>query len=194
MALAEPAAAHTSPRPRVQRILRGERAEFDRVVAELSAGDSDRAVSWQRFLERFFEAILERALEAGEVNLPAAHPFWGAFTREQGRQILRALAAIGYRFDGLGGWLDDRVPTKRDLSIAVGYAGLDPVRIRSWPTTAEMATLLSQVQIAGDEYLARVAPQLSETELEPELRGRAGGVEDLVADWGRVRALLLAES
>ena len=68
------------------------------------------------------------------LEFPADHPFWGAFTLRQDREIAQALASLGHRFDGLGGLVDDRVPSQRDLSLALGYAGLDPMRIRHWPT------------------------------------------------------------
>jgi hypothetical protein len=189
-------AVSTSPSvlPRVTRILRGESSTFEQVVADLAADDPGSVEHWRRQLERFFEAILERALAAGALDPPAAHPFWGSFTSEQRREILTGLGSLGYRFDGLGGWLDDRVPTKRDLSVAVGYAGLEPVRVRHWPTPDEMTGLLSQVQIAGDEYLNRVAPGLTAGELAPELKSHAEAMEALLADWERVRRLLLAET
>jgi hypothetical protein len=167
---------------------------LDAVVAELAGHDLDQAAQWQRLLEEFFEAILERALDVSMVDLPPAHPFWGAFTSEQGRQILRALASLGYRFDGLGGWLDGRVPSKRELSLAVGYAGLEPVRIRNWPTPTEIPSLFGEATIAAHEYLALVAPSLTVGELASELATHAGNLAELWSEWERVRPLLLAES
>ena len=34
------------------------------------------------------------------------------------------------------------IPSQRDLSLALGYAGLDPMRIRHWPTRSETAALV----------------------------------------------------
>ena len=64
-------------------------------------------------------------------------------TRER-REIVGALSALGYRFDGLGGFADGRVPAARDLALAVGYAGLDRMRIRTWPRESESRALYEQ--------------------------------------------------
>ena len=194
-------AAHgvdAEPRPRgrrrITRILAGDAAAFDDVVAELGGDSPATAAHRRRQLEQLFEAILEGALSAGVLDPPLDHPFWGAFTKEQGRLILHALASLGFHFDGLGGWQDDRVPTKRDLSLALGYAGLDPVRIRNWPAPEQMAGLVRDVQIAGDEHLARIDPDMTAEKLEPELRTHGVAIVELMADWDRVRAALLVET
>ncbi len=75
--------------------------------------------------------------------------------------------------------------------MAMGYAGLDPMRIRQWPTEAEMAALYSDVAVAADEHLAGTAGDLSLSELVALLGRRADGLADLWNDWGRVRPLLL---
>jgi len=82
------------------------------------------------------------------------------FTRSQARDISAALASLGYRHDGFGGWADDRIPSQRDLSLAVGYAGLDPMRIRVWPSEREMTDVLRNVTVAADEYVWEAADGL----------------------------------
>ncbi|MGZ6339660.1 MAG: hypothetical protein ACXWNG_04775, partial [Candidatus Limnocylindrales bacterium] len=146
---------------------------------------------WQLLLTDLVDGIVARAIEAGWLDHPSDHPFWGMFTREQDREIGRALASLGYRFDGMGGFADGRVPSQRDLSLAIGYAALDPMRIRRWPTEAEMPDLLREVSVAADEYLAAEAGGLTLGELVALLGGRADGLADLWNSWGRVRPLLL---
>jgi hypothetical protein len=102
-----------------------------------------------------------------------------------------ALSSLGYRFDGLGGWTDDRTPGQRDLSLAVGYAGLDPMRIRHWPSEAETLELMRDVSVAADEFLAETAGGLTLGELVDALGRRADDLTDLWNEWGRVRPLLL---
>jgi hypothetical protein len=102
------------------------------------------------------------------------------------------LAGLGYRFDGLGGFDGGRVPSARDLSLAVGYAGLDPRRIRQWPTEAESRELYRGVSVAADEYLASLAPELSLGELVALLGRRSEALADLWNQWGHVRPLLMA--
>jgi hypothetical protein len=128
------------------------------------------------------------------VDPPRHFPFWGAFTVEQGRDIMKALGSLGFRADGRGAWLDERVPTRRDLSLAVGYAGVDPVRVRTWPTPEELAALGGHVVVAGADYLDIVAPGLSRAEVSAVAESADGGhgLDDLWQEWDRVRSLLLA--
>ena len=140
---------------------------------------------WQLTLSNLVDAIVAVSIEAGALEFPADHPFWGTFTLVQDREIAQALASLGHRFDGLGGFADDRVPSQRDLSLALGYAGLDPMRMRSWPTETEMAELYRDVSVAADEHLAATAGDLSLSELVAMLGRRADGLADLWNEWGR---------
>ena len=66
--------------------------------------------------------------------LGAVHP--EPVPRHRRRAVPRsAIASTAW-----AGFADERVPSQRDLSLAVGYAGLDPMRIRRWPTEAECTT------------------------------------------------------
>jgi hypothetical protein len=182
------------PQTALQRILRGDRPVLERVALDLAGPDPALAARWRRLLEELVEAILLAALEAGVVYPAPAHPFWGRFTPSQGRQILDALAQMGFRFDGLGGWVDGRAPVKRDLVVAIGYVGADPVRIRAWPGPAEMADLVRDATIDGDEYLHAVAPTLALADLAVALGPRALPLAELWLNLERVRPLLLAAS
>ena len=135
------------------RILRGDNEVFARIVAQLGGDDAAERRRWQLSLGGLVEALVARAIEATAFEFPTEHPFWGPFTRTQCRDIAAALSSLGYRHDGFGGWADDHVPGQRDLSLAVGYAGLDPMRIRHWPAESEMHELLREVKVAADEYI-----------------------------------------
>jgi hypothetical protein len=133
-----------------------------------------------------------RAIESAYLHFPVEHSFWGMNALPENRDVAAALSSLGYRFDGLGGWADDRIPGQRDLSLAVGYAGLDPMRTRRWPGEREMHDLFRDVTVAADEYLASAAGGLMLGELISMLGRRADGLADLWNDWGRVRPLLLS--
>jgi hypothetical protein len=178
----------------ILRLLRGERAAMMSVVGTLAGDDAGERRRWQIAMSDLVDAILATAIEANALEFPEDHPFWGAFTQEQDRDISGALAALGYRFDGLGGWTDGRIPTQRDLSLALGYAGLDPMRIRPWPSEPEMAELLRDVRVAADRFLASAAGDLSLGELVTLLGRRADDLADVWNGWGRIRPLLLAET
>jgi hypothetical protein len=178
------------PRPAIERILAGQHAVLDEVVARLAADDQERD-RWTERLTTLLETILIHAVDAAAVEVPPDHPFWGLFTPDQSRDIVAALAALGHHFDGLGGWLDNRWPDQRDLSLAVAHAGLDPMRIRQWPTNAESAELLRDAVILGADYLATVAPDLSVEDLTGVLGRDAQPLGDIWAEWERVRPALV---
>jgi hypothetical protein len=178
--------------PRILRILRGDSDALHRTAAELAGADLEARARWQLALSGLSDAIVAVAMDAGAVDLPDDDPFWAPFDRMQRREILRALASLGYRYDGLGRFADERVPGQRDLSLAVGYAGLDPMRIRRWPNEREMTQLLRGASVAADEYLAEAAGGLTLGELVGLLGRRADGLTDVWNEWGRVRPRLLA--
>ena len=188
------AATTAGPVPRILRLLRGERAALIAVVDAMAGPDPGQRRHWQLLVTDLTDAIIARAIEESMLDFPDDHPFWGSFTRPQCRDIAAALASLGYRFDGLGGFADGRVPTQRDLSLALGYAGLDPMRIRVWPTEGEAAELFSDVRVAADEYLAGAGGDLTLSEMVDLLGRRADALADLWNNWGRARpALLIVE-
>ena len=180
--------------PRIVRMLRGDRSAMQDLVAALGGDSSDDRRRWQVALSDLVDAILADSIAASALEFPLEHSFWGPFTRAQSRDITAALASLGYRFDGVGGWVDDHVPSQRDLSLALGYAGVDPMRMRHWPSEAEMATLFSEVQVAAAEHLAESAGDLTLGELVTMLGRRADGLTEVWNAWGRLRPLMLEET
>ncbi|MHB8400324.1 MAG: hypothetical protein ACYDCI_15530, partial [Candidatus Limnocylindrales bacterium] len=183
--------AATSGDPAILRLLGGDGATLDRVAAALAQGDPDEEGRWRIGLLGLVDAIGGRAVEACAFIFPDDHPFWGYFTSAQARDVALALSSLGFRSDGAGGFADERVPGQRELSLALGYAGLDPMRIRRWPTEAELPHLYREVGVAADEYIAGAAPALTLGELLTLLGRRADGLTDLWNAWGRIRPLLL---
>jgi hypothetical protein len=175
----------------IQRILRGERDAMERAVARLAGDDPEAHRHWQAQLGALMEALIARSIEASSFDFPIEHPFWGAFSQSQNRDIAAGLSSLGFRFDGFGNWVDERQPSQRDLSLAVGYAGLDPMRIRRWPNESETRELLQEVRVAADEYIAGAAGGLTLGELVTLLGRRADGLAELWNEWGSVRPILL---
>jgi hypothetical protein len=177
--------------PMIFRLVRGDRAALIALIEHLGGQDTAARRRWQQSLSGLVDAIIAVSIEAGALHFPAGHHFWGAYTEIQDREISQALSSLGHRFDGLGGFVDDRVPSQRDLSLALGYAGIDPMRTRQWPTETEMAALYHDVTVAADEHLAATAGELSLAELVALLGRRADPLAELWNEWGRVRSLLL---
>ncbi|MGH2513386.1 MAG: hypothetical protein ACRDGQ_11930, partial [Candidatus Limnocylindrales bacterium] len=177
--------------PRILRMLRGDGDAVRLVVQDVADDDPAEQRRWQLLLSNLVDACVARAIEASSLEFPAEHPFWGPFSQAQNRDIATALGSLGYRFDGLGGMADGRIPSQRDLSLALGYAGLDPMRLRTWPNEAMMPRLFEDVRVAADEFVAAAAPDLSLGEMVALLGGRAEPLADLWNNWGRVRAPLL---
>lgn len=174
-------------------LLRGDSAVMERTVARLTSDPAEQR-RWQASLSELVDAVVAVSIGQSTLDFPPDHAFWGPFTREQDRDIVVALSSLGFRFDGLGGWADDRAPSQRDLSMALGYAGLDPMRVRHWPTEAEMRDLFAEVTVAADQHLAGAAGDLTLGELVAMLGRRADGLAMLWNDWGRVRLLLLEDA
>ena len=65
------------------------------------------------------------------------------------------------------------------------------MRIRHWPTEAEMRELLRDVRVAADEYVAGAAGGMSLGELVTLLGLRADPLAELWNEWGTVRPILL---
>lgn len=180
--------------PRIFRLLRGDRSAMDEMTTALAGDDRAERQRWQTAVSDLVDAILADALTASALDFPHEHPFWGPFNRVQGRDITAALSSLGYRFDGRGGWVDGRIPSQRDLSLALGYAGIDPMRMRQWPTETDMAELFSEVQVSAAEHLAGNAGDLTLGELVTMLGRRADGLAEVWNDWGHIRPLLLEGS
>lgn len=189
--LAAPMASRAGRDAPVLRILRGDREAMLDAVARLAGDDPEARRRWQGLLARLAEALIARSVEASAFEFPLDHPFWGPFDQTQSRDIAAGLSSLGFRFDGFGGWVDDRIPSQRDLSLAVGYAGLDPMRIRHWPNEAETRELLREVRVAADEYVAGAAGGMSLGEMLTLLGRRADALAELWNEWGTVRPILV---
>ncbi|TMC65934.1 MAG: hypothetical protein E6J17_01330 [Chloroflexi bacterium] len=188
----ESAVATSENEAAILRLLHGDRAMLDALVTRLGGADPAERRRWQLALAGLVDAIVATSIESSILTFPTDHPFWGEFSQSQSRDVAAALASLGFRFDGLGGWADDRIPSQRDLSLAAGYAGIDPMRIRRWPGEAETAELYRDVSVAADEYLRGAASGLTLGELVSALGRRADALTDVWNDWDRLRPLLLA--
>lgn len=173
-------------------LLRRDTWTLSRLVDMLAAPNSSSRSHWQILLSDFVDAVAAEAIEDGWFVFPPGNPFWDLFSKRQAREVARGLAALGFRYDGLGEFANGHIPTQRDLALAVGHAGLLPVRIRFWPKPAEITDLFKGVRVASDSFIAARAPALTLGELIELLGRRAETLSGLWNEWPRIRPLLFS--
>jgi hypothetical protein len=179
--------------PSLRLVLDGDHRAMLGLLDALAGPDAEARRAWEDALVALVEAVRERAIDLGMVDLPMGNPFWDTFTIDQCREIVVALASAGRRFDGRDGWADGLAPTYHDLSRALADCGIDPRRVRAWPNSAEIADLFRGARVAAGEAVARNAPTLEAEELRRFLAGRDAGLEPLWRAWDAVRRAVGAD-
>jgi len=191
-ALAGPVPEVTFPSALLE-ILRGDRSVLVAVADTAARHERRTAGEWEGRLDALVGALTARALDLGVLDFPLGHRFWDDFTIEECRRIAATLAAAGHRFDGGSRWSGGRAPTHAELSAAVLACGIQPTRVRAWPTRTEIGDLYRGTRIAWSDLLA-VAPSLDPDGLRVLLGDRAAGLETAWLAWDDVRSHLLTEA
>lgn len=182
-ATAEAGATH---HPILPGLLAGDHRAMQRLIEAIGGPDEESRRAWDTLLTRFVDAVRQRSVDLGLLDLPMGNPFWDTFTVDQCREIVVALASTGRRFDGRSEWLDGNVPAYRDLSRALAEIGIDPRRVRAWPNSLEIAELFHGAGIAAYEAVATWAPALDAASLRQFLEERDRGLEELWPLWDAV--------
>jgi hypothetical protein len=182
-----------SPHPQtIVRLVRREPQAMGALVDKLAGSDPTERARWQLNLSNFVDAVVAAAIDEACFEFGHGSAFWDQFTAAESREIAGGLAALGFRYDGMGGFVDGRVPSNRDLALAVGQAGLVPVKIRHWPSAQEAPNLLQAVSVSADTFIAARAPALTLGECVRMLGRRAEYLADLWNDWPSCRPLLFS--
>ncbi len=179
--------------PVILRVLAGDTAAREQLVATLAGDDASATAAWHVRIAKLVDAITARAIEDGYLDVAEDHAFWRLFSAGEQRDIVLALSALGFRYDGMRGFVDSRAPSARDLSLAVGYAGLDRMRVRVWPGELALAALFDEAVVRADLWLAYQADDLSLARIEAALGPRAAALGDIWDAWGRVRPAMLED-
>jgi hypothetical protein len=180
--------------PTIVRLLQGDGATMSRLVDWLAGPDAEQRRRWQLCLSNFVDAVAATAIDSGCFIFAPGNPFWDQLTVEEAREVARGLAALGFRYDGMGEFADGRIPGQRELSMALGQAGLLTVRVRHWPRPDEVARLYRSVRVDPITLVVEKAPSITMGELVLMLGRRAEAVADLWNEWPRARPLLLLPS
>jgi len=189
--------AATPPQPgggsALERMLRGEHRAMLEVVNRIAGEDGQRRRDWELLLGGLVEGMENVAVEESIIDFPMGNAFWDTFTIEQCRHVVISLSSMGYRYDGRSGWVDGRVPAYRDLAQALADVGIDPIRIRAWPTQLEIAALFAGARPAPEELLAAAGPEYDAESVRVLLGERGPELHNLWLAWDALRPALLAE-
>ncbi|MEO5704594.1 MAG: hypothetical protein ABIZ52_04900 [Candidatus Limnocylindrales bacterium] len=185
---------HPTHGSQLERMLRGEHRAMVEVVDAIAGEDSRQRRTWEVLLGRLVESMADVAVRESVIDLPMGTAFWDAFTVEQCRRIVAALASMDYRYDGHDGWVDGRTPAYRDLTRALADVGVEPRRLRAWPNQSEIANLLVGARPAPDELLAAAGPDYTAENMQTLLGEHAAGLADLWVTWEAVRPALFDET
>jgi hypothetical protein len=177
----------------LERMLRGEHRAMVEVLDQVAGPESRQRRDWELLLGGLVEAMAEVAVRESVIDFPMGTAFWDSFTIEQCRQVVGALATMGYGYDGHNGWRESRVPAYRDLSQALADVGIDPRRIRTWPNSSDIASLFVGARPAPEELLAAAGPAYDASDVQELVGDRADELSDLWLAWDAVRPALFEE-
>jgi hypothetical protein len=173
-------------------VLRGDREALLALALRMAEETGVEAGRLQLLLLELREQISARALEENALRFPDDHPFWSQFPANDRREVAASLAAMGYRFDGRAAWLDGRMPTTREIALALSHVGYDPLTLRRPPSREAIESLWQGTVVMVEDFLAVQAPSLELDEIMVCLGKRAPRLTELWDMWGRLRQLLLA--
>jgi len=178
----------------IERMLRGDFQAMVDVVDRVAGADSRQRRTWEVLLGRLVEAFAEIAVRESVIDFPMGTAFWDSFTVEQCRRVVAALDSMGYRYDGRDGWREGRVPAYRDLTRALADIGLEPRRVRAWPSSSDIAQLFVGARPAPEELLPAAGPEYAANDMRAVLGEHAAGLADLWLAWDSVRPILFEET
>ncbi len=179
--------------PALERMLRGEHRAMVDVVDRIAGEDPWRRREWEVLIGGLVEAMADVAVGESVIDFPMGTAFWDALTVEQCRRVVAALASMGYQYDGRSGWVANRVPAYRELTIALADIGVDPKRLRAWPNQAEIAALFVGARPAPEELLPAAGPDYAAEDMRAIVGERGSELANLWLAWDAVRPLLFDE-
>ena len=177
----------------IESIVTGDRVALE-LAAERIAEHTGRSPAEEQLqLQELLDAVVSSAAEDGYLLFDPAHRFWAGLTFEEARDVIDALARLGFIFEPTEGWHAARAPAPSDLSMALAYAGLDARNMRDLPSADELAALPASIGVDARAFLAAHAPELTIDNVVRALGRRAESLGQLWNEWGQVRPILLSD-
>lgn len=177
----------------IESMVSGDRLALELAAAQAAEHTGLSPAEAQLQLGELVGAIISAAAEEGFLVFDARHPFWATLSFEEARDVIAALARLGFLFEPTEGWHAGRAPTPADLSMALAYAGLDARNMRDLPGEDDLRQLPLSIGVDARAFLAAQAPELAVDQLVPILGRRSEQLESLWDEWGQVRPILLTD-
>ncbi|MEX1296863.1 MAG: hypothetical protein AB1Z67_11890 [Candidatus Limnocylindrales bacterium] len=177
----------------IESIVTGDRVALELAAARMAESTGRSPAEEQLQLQELVDAIMSSAAEDGFLLFDSAHPFWSGLSIEESRDVIDALARLGFIFEPAEGWHAGRSPAPSDLSMALAYAGLDARNMRHLPSSDDLRALPASIRVDARAFLAARAPELSVDNTVRALGRRAEALEQLWNEWGQVRPILLSD-
>jgi hypothetical protein len=178
----------------VEAIVSGDDRVLDLAVLAIAERAALSPAEVRLQLRELIDAIAAVAGEEGFLVFDVGHPVWSQLTPEESRDVVSALARLGFQLEPGRGWHAGRQPSPGDLSMALGYAGLDTRLLRTLPGHTDLAALPASIGVDARAFLAARAPDLAVDQLVRVLGDRARALGSLWDAWGLVRPVLFSES
>ncbi|MFV2063112.1 MAG: hypothetical protein ACC726_06305 [Chloroflexota bacterium] len=176
----------------IEALLSGDRQALELTSALVAEHTGLQRAEANLQLQELIDAIVSVAISEGYLLFDGGHPFWAHLSVEEARDVVAALARLGFQFEPAEGWHAGRAPTPMDLSMALAYAGLDARSMRDLPDTDELRSLPQSITVDARSFLAAVAPDLTVDHMVGVLDRRAKPLEPLWNEWGQIRPILLS--
>ena len=177
----------------IESMVSGDRRALELAAVEISDHTVFSPAEAQLQLQELVDAIVSAAAEDGFLVFDTRHPFWAHLSFEEARDVIGALARLGFLFEPAVGWHAGRAPTPSDLSMALAYAGLDARNMRDLPDVEDLRLLPASIGVNARAFLAAQAPELAVDQLVLILGRRASQLDPLWNEWGQVRPVLLTD-
>jgi hypothetical protein len=177
----------------IESMVSGDRRALELAAAQVTDHAGLAQGDAQLQLQELVDAIVSSAAAEGFLLFDQSHPFWSALSVEEARDVMGALARLGFQFEPAEGWYAGRAPGQMDLSMALAYAGLDARNMRDLPGADALRELPRSIGVDARAFLATQAPDLTVDHVVRALGRRAAQLEPLWNEWGQVRPILLSE-
>ena len=177
----------------IEALVGGDRPALDGAATAIAEHSGLSPAEARLQLQELVDAILSAASAEGYLTFDEQHPLWANLTVEEARLVVAALARLGFQLEPAEGWLAGRAPLPADLSMALGYAGLDARHMRNLPSPEALRLLPQSIGVDARAFLSERAPDLSVDHMVRALERRAAQLEPLWDAWGQVRPILLSE-